>query len=36
VDEKERILEIMIINKVSGGNIRLNEEDYPEIIDLFL
>jgi alcohol dehydrogenase YqhD (iron-dependent ADH family) len=36
VDEKERILETMIINKVSGTNISLEEADYSNLIDLFL
>jgi alcohol dehydrogenase YqhD (iron-dependent ADH family) len=36
VSERERIIESMIVNKASGTNVKLEEEDYPGIVDMFL
>ncbi len=32
-DQKEKIIENLLLNKVSGHNYKLNEEDYNEILD---
>jgi alcohol dehydrogenase YqhD (iron-dependent ADH family) len=34
--QKQRIFETMVINKVSGANLKLKETDYLPLIDLFL
>jgi alcohol dehydrogenase YqhD (iron-dependent ADH family) len=36
VDERERIIETMIINKVNGNNMKFTVAEYPDIVDLFL
>jgi alcohol dehydrogenase YqhD (iron-dependent ADH family) len=33
---KQKILEMLVINKVSGDNYKLNEEDLRKIVELFL